>query len=181
MPQLTAPDPRFHDSFVETLAEFEAAGPLADWAAHLDLAALRTPSGFAAYVADLHARRSRESSDPEGPVRESSLFWVEGDEFVGRIAVRHRLNAKLERFGGHIGYTIRPSAQGKGQASALLRATLPVAYALGIEDALLTTDPDNLASRRVIEKCGGRLVEQTGDRCYYRLRTQGTFPALRTN
>jgi predicted acetyltransferase len=171
MPQLTAPDTRFHTSFVKMLAEFEAEGPLSDWAARLDFAALRTSCGFARYVADLHARRVRRSSDPEGPIGESSLFWAEGDEFIGRVAVRHRLNAKLERFGGHIGYAIRPSAQGMGHASALLRATLPVAYALGIDDALLTTDPDNHASRRVIEKCGGRLVKQTGDHCYYRLRT----------
>lgn len=39
------------------------------------------------------------------------------------------------------------------------------------DDALLTTDPDNLASRRVIEKCGGRLVEENSGHCYYRLRT----------
>jgi predicted acetyltransferase len=94
-----------------------------------------------------------------------------GEEFLGRISVRHRLDASLEKYGGHIGYVVRPGAQGRGHASALLRAILPIAYALGIDDALLTTSPANHASRRVIERSGGRLVRELPDRCYYRLRT----------
>lgn len=173
MPALTLPHVRFHDSFVAALAEFRAAGPLSDWAARIDHEAVRVPSGFARYVDALHARRTPPSVTSEGvlPVPESSLFWAEGDEFLGRIAIRHRLNARLEIMGGHIGYVVRPGAQGRGHATALLLAAMPVAYALGIDDALLTTDVDNHASRRVIEKCGGRLVEQNPDHCYYRLRT----------
>ena len=176
MPELVAPHSRFHASFLAALAEFRAAGPLGDWAARLDHEALRGEAGFADYVASLHARRARgadrAAAAQDGPVPESSMFWVEGDEFLGRIAIRHRLNASLEVMGGHIGYVIRPGAQGKGHATALLRAAMPVAYALGIDDALLTTDPDNHASRRVVEKCGGRLVRQSSDHCYYRLRTE---------
>jgi predicted acetyltransferase len=171
MPELTSPHARFHASFLATLAEFRAAGPLTDWAARIDHEALRSPEGFAAYIASLHQRRTPDTDTPDGPVPESSLFWVEGDEFLGRIAIRHRLNARLEVMGGHIGYVIRPGAQGRGHATALLLAAMPVAYALGIDDALLTTDPDNDASRRVIEKCGGRLVGQVSEHCYYRLCT----------
>lgn len=172
MPALTPPHVRFHASFVAALAEFRAAGPLSDWAARLDHEAISAPAGFAAYVGDLHERRTRGAQSADGPVQESSFFWAEGDEFLGRIAIRHRLNASLEVMGGHIGYVIRPGAQGRGYATELLRAALPVAYALGIDDALLTTDADNHASRRVIEKCGGRLVQQNPDHCYYRLRTR---------
>ncbi|WP_034269504.1 GNAT family N-acetyltransferase [Actinospica robiniae] len=171
MPKLTRPHARFHASFLATLAEFRAAGPLSDWAARIDHEAVRAPSGFSAYIDSLHARRTPDSVAAEGPVPESSLFWSEGDEFLGRIAIRHRLNSRLEVMGGHIGYVIRPGAQGRGHATALLLAAMPVAYALGVDDALLTTDPDNHASRRVIEKCGGRLVDQKPGHCYYRLRT----------
>ena len=170
MPQLIPPHPRFHASFLATLDEFRAAGPLSDWAAHVDYEAVRSEDGFAAYVSELDLRRTVDS---DRSVPESTMFWVEGERFLGRIAVRHRLNERLEAMGGHIGYAIRPAAQGRGHATALLRAVLPTAYALGIDDALLTTDPDNHASRRVIEKCGGRLVKQNPDHCYYRLRTGG--------
>jgi predicted acetyltransferase len=171
MPELSAPDLRFYDSFRAAIVEFQSQVPLSDWISHIDADRIQSAEGFELYVADLHARRTREVSSPDGPVPESSLWWVEGDEFLGRIAVRHQLNPSLKEFGGHIGYAIRPSAQGKGHASALLRATLPIAYALGIDDALLTTEPENLASRRVIERNGGRLVRQTAERCHYRLRT----------
>ncbi|MBR7832749.1 GNAT family N-acetyltransferase [Actinospica durhamensis] len=170
MPQLIPPHPRFHASFLSAIEEFRAAGPLSDWAAHVDYEAVRGQEGFAAYVRDLDLRRVASA---ERSVPESTLFWIEGEEFLGRIAVRHRLNERLEVMGGHIGYAIRPGAQGKGHATALLRAVLPLAYAVGIDDALLTTDPDNHGSRRVIEKCGGRLVKQGPDHCYYRLRTGG--------
>lgn len=45
--------------------------------------------------------------------------WVPATQFValsetgrvlGMIQVRHRFNAYLERYGGHIGYSVRPSA-----------------------------------------------------------------------
>ena len=170
-PELIAPDVRYHASFLACLTEFRAVGPLSDWVANVDSVALQSSEGFAAYVADQHARRTRGAQASDGRVSESTLWWVEGEEFLGRIAVRHRLTPSLERYGGHIGYVVRPGAQGKGHATAMLRATLPLAYALGIDDALLTTSPANLASRRVIERVGGRLVEELPERCYYRVRT----------
>ena len=38
----------------------------------------------------------------------------------------------------------------------MLAAALPIAQALGIDEALLTCDETNVASRRVIEANGGR-------------------------
>jgi hypothetical protein len=43
----------------------------------------------------------------------------------------------------------------------MLTAALRVAAGLGIDSALLTRVPGNVASRRVIERCGG--VLDTGD------------------
>jgi predicted acetyltransferase len=42
----------------------------------------------------------------------------------------------------------------------MLRAVLPRARELGIEDALVTSDVGNAASRRVIERSGGRLEDE---------------------
>lgn len=44
----------------------------------------------------------------------------------------------------------------------MLRAALPIAASLGIERALLTCDPENLASRRVIEANGGVPIDEPG-------------------
>jgi predicted acetyltransferase len=84
---------------------------------------------------------------------------IHGDEFLGRLSVRHRLTPLLERVGGHIGYEVRPSARRRGHATSMLRAGLPIAARLGIDPALVTCDVDNTASRLVIEHAGGRLGE----------------------
>jgi predicted acetyltransferase len=67
------------------------------------------------------------------------------------------LNDSLRDFGGHIGYDIRPSARGRGHATDLLAEALRVANGFGIDPALLTCAPGNVASRKVIERNGGKL------------------------
>ena len=83
-----------------------------------------------------------------------------GPEFLGRIALRHRLNEYLRTLGGHIGYDVRPSARRRGHATAMLAAAVPRAHAMGIDPVLVTCDVDNVASRRVIEANGGVLENE---------------------
>jgi predicted acetyltransferase len=49
----------------------------------------------------------------------------------------------------------------------MLRATLPVAAGLGIEQLLITCDYDNVGSRKVIEACGGVLEDRRADKLRY--------------
>jgi len=90
----------------------------------------------------------------------TTLWWVEDDEYLGRLAIRHRLTEWLRKVGGHIGYDVRPTARRQGHATAMLRAALPRARELGIDDVLVTCDVDNVASRRVIEANGGRFEDE---------------------
>jgi predicted acetyltransferase len=99
------------------------------------------------------------------------LWWVNDQEYLGRITIRHRLTDALREEGGHIGYDVRPSARHRGHATAMLAAALPVARGLGIGQALLICDPDNTASRKVIEANGGVLDDKHGDRLRYWVRT----------
>lgn len=96
-----------------------------------------------------------------GPrVPETVLWYVEGDEFLGSISIRHSLTPMLEKWGGHIGYAVRPSARGKGYASAMLAGALDFARAnLPLERVTLTASLENPASLRVIEKNGGVLFD----------------------
>jgi predicted acetyltransferase len=57
-----------------------------------------------------------------GRVPQTTLWWVSGDEYLGRISIRHRLTAHLREIGGHIGYDIRLSARQHGHATAMLAA-----------------------------------------------------------
>jgi predicted acetyltransferase len=53
----------------------------------------------------------------------------------------------------------------------MLAAVLPVARSLGVDQALLTCDEDNLASRRMIEANGGVLEDKSGGKVRYWIPT----------
>ena len=95
-----------------------------------------------------------------GPrVPETRFWYVEGDLFIGDIAVRHHLTPMLEQWGGHIGYAVRPSGWGLGHATAMLAGMLDHVRAnLPLERVTLTANVKNGASIRVIEKNGIRGV-----------------------
>lgn len=76
---------------------------------------------------------------------------------VGRASIRHALNDRLKREGGHIGYAVFPPYRRRGYATEILRQSLVIARANGVDRVLLTCDDDNAGSIAVIERCGGRL------------------------
>jgi predicted acetyltransferase len=61
---------------------------------------------------------------------------------------------------GHIGYTVVTWKQRRGYATQALGEILRDAKAEGLRYVELTTSPDNLASRKVIEANGGIFVEE---------------------
>src|SRR5687767_9805931 len=124
--------------------------------------AFRSDESFAKFVVGVRADRLEETRRPDGYVPATELWWVDRDEFLGRIGVRHRLTPVLLDVGGHIGYDVRPSARRRGHATEMLRQALVVAGALGLDRALITCDEDNLGSRTVIERNGGVLEDQPG-------------------
>jgi predicted acetyltransferase len=172
MAELSPPTVRVRRSFLAAMAEFrdEGRGDPADKTMigseirEFGHAWSSTPDGFTTYVQWLLAEALEESPRPDGYVPSTTLWWVDGEDYLGRIAIRHRLTAQLCEVGGHIGYGVRPSARRRGYATAMLRAALPVARALGIESALVTCDVDNVASRKVIERNGGVLEDRRGDK-----------------
>ena len=74
---------------------------------------------------------------------------------VGMIDIRHRLNDFLLAFGGHIGYSVRPSRRRRGYATRMLAAALEVCRELGLTRVMIACDSENAASARTIERCGG--------------------------
>ncbi|MES2964056.1 MAG: GNAT family N-acetyltransferase [Bdellovibrionota bacterium] len=151
--RLVRPSIDLKESFLEALAEFQTEG-LA-WVMDLDINELRR--NFPAFVASELTKRTRWTKDT--PVEETELWAVMDGVYVGRISIRHRLNADLHVMGGHIGYDTRPTYRGRGIATRMLELALPIARDLGIREALLTCNDDNRASIKVIEKNGGILRE----------------------
>ncbi|HEX6454470.1 MAG TPA: GNAT family N-acetyltransferase, partial [Trebonia sp.] len=117
---------------------------------------------FAGYVRRLRADALEESPRGPGFVPATMLWWVDGEKYLGRLTIRHRLTPRLLEIGGHIGYDIRSSARRRGHATSMLAAALPLARELRIDPALITCDEDNIASRKVIEANGGVLEDTRG-------------------
>jgi predicted acetyltransferase len=102
-----------------------------------------------------HQRGERLSPDL---VPSTFLFAFVDDRIVGRVAIRHSLNAFLERAGGHIGYVVVPEFRRRGYATTILRLGLQIARdEIGLQKVLITCDVDNVASMRTIERNGGVL------------------------
>ncbi len=97
---------------------------------------------------------------PEGWVPHTTFWLVENSEIVGVSSLRHRMTDHLERLGGHIGFGVRPSAQGRGVAKELLGRTLREAGHLGISEVFVICLKDNKASSRVIQANGGTLESE---------------------
>ncbi|MDF5757058.1 GNAT family N-acetyltransferase [Spongiactinospora sp. TRM90649] len=179
MPRLVLPTVAVRSSFLAAMAEFAAEGRGGhddesmigrDLRAFAD--SWHTAEGFAAYVEAL--LRERETPRSADLVPFTTWWWIEGEDFLGRIALRHRLDDRLREYGGHIGYDVRPSARRRGHATAMLRAVLEHAGAMGMGPVLLMCQSDNAASRRVIEANGGRLGDTVEDRLRFWLPTAKT-------
>lgn len=101
---------------------------------------------------------------PDGWVPAIQLVsFDEKGRALGFLNLRLRLSDFLLNEGGHIGYSIRPSEQGKGYAKEQLAQGLTWARAKNIQRVLVTCKQNNPASRAVILANGGVLEDVRGE------------------
>ncbi len=139
-----------HESALrDFLADFATAGEneIPAYFAQPDWSHAEIVSNFAAWA--------RGELLPAGWVPCTTAFLIDEGQLLGVSNLRHSLTDFLLQFGGHVGYSVRPSARGRGHATRLLEGTMQHARQLGIDRLLLTCGPENVSSIRVIEKCGG--------------------------
>ncbi len=78
------------------------------------------------------------------------------NKIVGITDLRHHIDHPvLGTWGGHIGYSVRPSERKKGYAKEMLRQNLQNCRTLGISRVLITCHADNIASEKTILALGG--------------------------
>ena len=94
---------------------------------------------------------------PSHLVPATQLFFVRKSDnrLVGMLQVRHRFNDYLEKYAGHIGYSVRPSERRKGYAKEMLKMALPFCRELGLDKVLITCIDGNIGSEKTILANGG--------------------------
>jgi predicted acetyltransferase len=85
------------------------------------------------------------------------------NKILGAISIRRYLNDELFKFGGHIGYGIRPSERRKGYASTMLKIALEKCRNSGMGRVLITCNKDNIASAKTIIANGGSFENELAE------------------
>lgn len=162
--QLVRPGPEHLASYVAALERGWSDNERGIEAAREELAHIHADA-----AAFLGSMEDREGKGPPITLPDGSAAkrlpgvrrWLWAGEFCGSIGLRWQpgSTALPPYCLGHIGYAVVPWKQGLGYAKSALRLILPEARAVGLPYVEITTDPDNIASRRVIEANGGILVE----------------------
>ena len=90
----------------------------------------------------------------------SVTFWIfQSGCMIGICNFRPVLNERLERYGGHLGFVLRPECRGRGYGRSLIPLLLERARQLGIRELLLTCEAANTASVRWSEAFPGSQSE----------------------
>jgi predicted acetyltransferase len=99
---------------------------------------------------------NKEYANCVGFVPATTYFMIreKDDKIIGMINLRHELNERLAKTGGHIGYSIRPTERKKGYAKIQLYLCLLKAKEIGLEKVMLTCDENNIASAKTMEALG---------------------------
>ena len=148
---LVAPSANFSAQIASYRQEFLDEGGSMD-----GTGSLRSTPDPADWLAQVEALRCEETT-PVNWVPSTQFLGVRPSDgrVVGMLQIRHRFNEFLEKFGGNIGYSVRPSERRKGFAAQMLRLCLPRCRELGLTRVLVTCLRENEASRRTILANGG--------------------------
>ena len=155
---LREPDEGDREQVMAYREEFLAINSRMDGTSALDKYA-----DFDAWLAQLRNLKD-PATTPAGLVPATEYLALdEHEHLVGMTNLRHRLNDYLLTYGGHIGYSVRPSERQNGYATQMLRLTLEKAKERGIEKVRICCDHYNVASAKTIRANGGVLEDEQFD------------------
>ena len=94
---------------------------------------------------------------PENLVQATQFLCIRksDNKLVGMIQVRHYFNEYLEKYAGHIGYSVRSSERRKGYAKEMLNWALPFCREIGLDKVLISCIDGNIGSEKTILANGG--------------------------
>ena len=116
------------------------------------------PRSARAYIAQAQ-QTARGRRLAAGAVARSEWWLVDGRSYIGRIEIRHKASGRDPRAKSHVYYEIIPSRRARGYATLMLQLARRKAASLGLKHLLISSDPTNIASVKVIANNGGRRLK----------------------
>jgi Predicted acetyltransferase len=113
---------------------------------------------FSDGIIDLYPSDLVEANEELG-VKKTFMFRISPCETLknaGRISLRIGESRELYYF-GHIGYHVNEGYRGNHYALNACSMMLPLLRALGVRSLVITTDVDNIPSRKTCERLGCKL------------------------
>ncbi|MBQ4258019.1 MAG: GNAT family N-acetyltransferase, partial [Clostridia bacterium] len=111
---------------------------------------------------------------PDWFVPETRYYLWDGDTLVGEFRIRHFLTEALRQGAGHIGYSIRKDLRARGYGTAGLKRTVELAKKIVPEDEIfLRVRKDNVASQKVILRCGAYVAREDETHLFMRIPKDG--------
>ena len=163
--QLVKPAFEYLSSYVEALRRGWSPDTLRAERAVEELEEIeRDAETFLASLEDLEAKGApvKQLDGSTRPRLPGFRRWMWDGEFCGSIGFRWQPGTTdlPEHVLGHVGYAVVPWKRGRGYATRALQLLLPEIAAFGLDHIQVTTDEDNFASQRILEKCGAVLIER---------------------
>ena len=118
------------------------------------------------WLEKLEEDRTRIPNEEKVPAETYFLVRENDSKIVGMINIRLTLNENLKKFGGHIGYSIRPTERKKGYNKVNLYLGLLCCKEHGISEVLMDCDKSNLGSAKTMQALGGKLIKEYYDDTY---------------
>ena len=98
-----------------------------------------------------------EATSPPGYSIAFQYLYMCDDEVVGMVNFRPNAMSHpyLSQYGGHIGYSVKPSKRGQGIGTLMLKEFLPICKEYGLDKVMISCMSSNDASRKIILNNGG--------------------------
>lgn len=111
---------------------------------------------YAEWLEIIQNNTSADTANPKFGVSDTMFAMNEENEIVGIINIRYDMT-EFYKDSGHIGYSVVPDKRRQGYATEMLKEALEKAKEKKLSEVKIVCSVDNVASRKTIISCGGRL------------------------
>ena len=153
---LEVPGPARKEAAFEYLREFAEYRSALNGAGDLN----HFPEDYEGWLRMTEERALAQPNEERVPAREFFLIRENDNKVIGMINIRLALNEQFRKYGGHIGYSIRPTERARGYNKINLYLGLKVCHQYGIQTVFMDADLKNPASWKTMEALGGERIRE---------------------